>query len=349
MKIFWKYNAKTEIGRLLFTASCIARGINGRFMYYILPEADIKESHRTVIFPRIIALKNLWQKLNKAYDIPVVEKDSQLVKTISSFVRSKSILSAEVISKAKSDWLTVERETLKILEAIFPDIFIVLKRIYIYPTRYGSVGSCDLPDNENTAHIYYRIDCGPWVIAELLLAAYFSKLTKIGRLPKDEVISQNFTKSQWWEFRENMIDFMMKSTELAKLFPDFKPTLMFANDRTNLKLVKKSSLYLEELGMKSSPLILLKGDRVGFVGDDRLILGLNRQEKLFLSELLRRRGEPISYNDISDLLWGDQSTEKFSLSAMNKLVCKLRARLRKNGVWWNPIKSYRGVGYVYVE
>ena len=75
---------------------------------------------------------------------------------------------------------------------------------------------------------------------------------------------------------------------------------------------------------------------------------LTKQEEKVLKELVGNTGNYVTFDKIGEILWEDKIDEKYSLSAMAKVMENLRRKIKGIGVNKEVIFTKRGKGYLFL-
>lgn len=82
---------------------------------------------------------------------------------------------------------------------------------------------------------------------------------------------------------------------------------------------------------------------------NKTIDSFTKSEFKLLEYLSKHSGEVISRDDIADAVWGDNSDEKYSDWAIDKLVSRLRDKIEEDSRHPEFLKTIRGVGYKFTD
>jgi len=208
----------------------------------------------------------------------------------------------------------------------------------IRPTLYGSVAtaySTWLKDNKEFV-IYIRKDADVSHIPE---AIFIDRLAAYGRAKESD---------SSWEEGEAIIDFLLTETELANLFPDYKETLTALRNFQQGKLIKESKEYLRSLGIYLERVFEIKNSKILVRGKPSNIILSPTQEKI-LRFLITKRQKVVSFNEIAEIIWGEDSYDKFSEYAITKTIQRLREKIALMGVFPQIIQTVKKSGYVLLD
>ncbi|MDD3648319.1 MAG: helix-turn-helix domain-containing protein [Candidatus Dojkabacteria bacterium] len=350
MKYNWIYNRKNEIGRILFTASSIARGLYGKQFFYVLPKLTSKYKEAITYFPQTFLCSDraFWEYVaRKNYQVPVYEIDREISELVENALSEFDPIEDSQIEARKSKWERVSGEFGSFLDYVFKDIGLNIRKVNIYPTFSGSRESYWYSGDTklDQVNLYYRIDADLWVVAHGIMAMIVHFLHFKNKYQKNE---NTFSDSGEWMSKERIVDFFIQRTSLSKIFPSYKPIQDLSLTEGSAELAKESARYLAELGFSTrNPLVVgIKG--IYNTEKREYLKDLSMQEAKVLSLLVKNERTAVTYDQISDVLWGKESVEKFSLYYLNKLIHQIRLKLKLNGLNAEMIKTKRGVGYMYL-
>ncbi len=105
--------------------------------------------------------------------------------------------------------------------------------------------------------------------------------------------------------------------------------------KESMELAKKSEKYLEKLGF-SNKIQLPK------------LKNLTRQEEDVLNLLQENNGNIVSFDKMAEVLWRENSDDKFSLEAMAKVIENVRRKIKDTGINKELIFTKRGSGYILI-
>src|SRR5690606_17184082 len=94
----------------------------------------------------------------------------------------------------------------------------------------------------------------------------------------------------------------------------------------NILLIKKNTIYINGIP---------------------LVKEFSSTEQKLLQYFLSQQGEVISRDTLGDVIWGEESEDKFSEWAIDQHISRLRKKLKRMGIGIS-IKTVKGRGYIYV-
>ncbi len=218
------------------------------------------------------------------------------------------------IDQLEDSWNKVSKEFIKKLKIYFPKLDSI--DIIISPQLYGTIGSYQIKEKEIIIKPRYErkiMGLKKLIITALTHYFFFDYNDKKDKADKD-----------WF-------DKQSKAAEIENsFFPQRKHKSMLKVLDTEFagRLAEESSKYLEKLKATSKTQIV-KPDN------------LTKNENIAFNLLLRSKNKLVSFEEISEWLWRENTDEKYSEYAITKLIERLKKKLPKN-----LIHSQRGVGYL---
>lgn len=297
--------------------------------FVVLPHLEMS-NQKSVFFPDLGYSSEFWRYINVngnknlSADFPKKAVD-EVKKKLALYSKNKY---ESQILKIKSDWEKIEKDFFDDVEKFldFDKALDKVEQINVLITPFGTRGSFNPPrvGNKFNLNVTSRIDCPAGNIASGILQNLYIIKTWIG----GEIGDDNFKK------RMAAISFLMTSTIFNKYYPDYDD-LAKTKFTVDKELITKSNKYLEKLGLKNINKIILDELR-----------NLTKQEENVLKELVKNTGEYVSFDKVGEILWGDKVDEKYSLSAMAKVIENLRKKIKEIGVNKEMIFTKRGKGYI---
>ena len=132
------------------------------------------------------------------------------------------------------------------------------------------------------------------------------------------------------------INFIFEHTIFKKYYPTYQ-NILKDNYSENLELLTKSNKYLEKLGFKAKSIQIDPNSKVFSIQESKLI-----------TKLTQNKNTVVTFDEVADCLWGEQSDEKFSLESMAKVIENIRRKIREQGINKEVIFTKRGRGYVFI-
>lgn len=316
-----------EAQYLCFLAKGISMGTYQNGGYLITPKL-IEGNGKTVFFPDLGYSKDFWRTINFN---PNINLSTQFPSSATTEVKKllaeyKKENYKNELEKIKTDWQKMEKPFFDEVKNFlnFDKALSKVERIDILITPFGTKGSFNPPriGNNFNLKVTSRVDFPAGNIAAGILQNLYIIETKNGGEINDEKYFR----------RMSAISFLFEQTKFNKFYPEFKniikPDFSFPKE-----LVELSNKYLKKLGFEVKTEIDI----------DNPIF--TRQEKLILNKLSNSKGEIITFDQMGDILWGNNVDDKFSLEAMAKVIENLRRKIKKLGVMKEVIFTKRGEGY----
>ncbi|MBM3209244.1 helix-turn-helix domain-containing protein [Candidatus Shapirobacteria bacterium] len=238
-------------------------------------------------------------------------------------------------AKLREAWQKVEKSFWEKVFLLFPILAKSTINLEIRPTKFGTCSSFNLPKISKRIEIfvYIREDMEVGNIAEAILSALFKK----------DCFEQKFD----WGQTEAVVDFILKRTALAGVFPAYRPTIGTIKDKQNGKLIAESLAYQKELGTEIGHIFEEEGGEV--LISKQTVATLSPLEKRVLTLLIRKKNSICRFDEIAAAMWQDMADEKFSFWAIAKVIWRLRRKLEGLGVTGTVIKAWRKEGYLLLD
>lgn len=310
----------TEKEKLLYSLESVANGFYPRHGYLVLPKPAKGYERYTVVIPETVKefSGQFWSDAQKY--------GSRMPKVITKrmWKESKSIelspVSPEVVNKFQEEWLKIEKDTLTAIEKYFPKEIKWVKSVEVKLTKIGSGSAHFLLVKKKGQHLSMAIreDMSVEQIVNLFVLALI--------YPLEKELFLSFTH------RQTLRNFILSRNEFKKII-NFKPEI-FDNIKIPISFRRKSEEYIKYLGI---PNII---DPVKIINNYATSFG-SKEYKL-LMELIRKKGEVLSYDEIADLIWGEGKFKSYW--AINKIAQRIQKKLDALGVN-SKLKSQRGTGY----
>lgn len=229
------------------------------------------------------------------------------------------------VDKFQREWESVESDFWTELDHYLPEARKLHTNVQVDVGNIGTISS----SYWTSSHYYLRSDRTVGDLAAMMINYVLYKKRK----------SLGVT----WTKREALMDFIMTTPVMMRLFPHFKP--VFAQlSRIPMKWRRFSDKYARELGLvKIRPdfeivqgKIVIKGNVVG--------KELTKREKQIAKLMIEHLGDLVTYDELADVVWGVGEFKTFW--ALNKLVERIRPKLTKLGIDSTRVQSVRGQGYL---
>lgn len=325
---------ETEAQRLLQIAIYIVNRFWQKKSFLLLPyDTDTKSTGREVYFPDLNYPKSFWDEAKRlaktsGYISIPLETDPKIIKEIIKILPESPPETGQIISK----WKATEQKFWQFCRQTFPEFFKNVKNVEIWATRYDRLSSFTVGQNNIRVWIYFQSPTGD--IAEAILSAIL----------RDEHFKNGYT----WEESEAFVDNLILSTSLNKLFPNWKPTLVGLRTKESARYAADSKVYFEKLGYPSEPVFALFEGQI-IVENKPLVNHMTATEGEILRELITNEGRVLSFEQIGDILWGEEAVNKYSEYAITKAMQRLREKITSLGITSEVIQTKRGQGYLLVN
>lgn len=335
-KTTFKWTSETEVDRILNTAATTARGFFHRAGFLVLPRLIPKHTGMVALPPLPYnTIPNFWDEMKKINEeeisplIPKVSKDFS--ETLSNICGNYCVNNKKKLQTFQNNWQKTEKSFWKFIYDFFPENSSILSSIEIRITHWGTIASwshIETGKRDQSITLYIREDGNAGNIAEVILSA-------LVMLDEEELAIP-------WEGREAISDYLLKKSVLAKLFPEYLPTLIDIHCN-NEELQKESADFLQSIGIRfTKP---FKKDRYGlYLFDQRIDHHLSTSHEKILSLLIAHENETVDYDRLGETLWNDE--DQFSLWAINKQMQRLAKKIYQLGGHSYMIEPVRGRGYV---
>jgi len=349
LKTTVEYSEITEYQRILFVCHYLKNGFYQSKDFYLLPY-QINNS-RVIFLPELKIFKNsdffadLSNKKGNIFTKPFQHKASyyqeQLLAELKEYETNSISRDIDEVIKL---WNKISNKFFSLCDKFIPGLFDNYSGIIIRPTKYGSICSEFASEtNSDEIKLYLREDAD---INHLIEGILMTPLNFAGQ----KKLLEDFS----WEEREAIIDFLINNTSLGKLssndvFSDKiqlklnkQCTLPNLRDKSYLKLSKDSRNYYEKLGFPSKIIIKLSPRTISINNE---IIPFTKSEDKVFRLLFRNSNEIVTIDEIGKALWLEKSIESFSLSAITKLIQRIRDKIEKSGITPSLIETQRNRGF----
>ncbi len=334
MKIIWDWSLESETNRLMQSARNIGNGFYALQNFYPLPWTKSNKYLTCGVYLPLIKYQSIprfWFSASRLDDhnLPM-HTPPTIARELQSFLTPLSLTEPDYHTLA-STFETTTPQVLSFIKHAFPTIPLP-SQITIYPTYFGTTGSFNWMTSAGQVVIYHRIDQGIRSLVECLLTS---------------IIRPHALKhgNGGWSETEFLVDYLLQYSalnQIVPLDPSWSPT--HKNTAVNKTSVRDKSVeFLRTIGAPTSNTqkFSIHDDQVYF--DNKALPSLSRKESLILHSLVRSAPQPISIDTIADLIFTKE--DKFSLSAINKTIERLRKKLATLGISSSYIATASGVGY----
>ena len=326
MNINFSYSYLAEYQRLIYNIYNVEIGFyknEGMLLY-----EDYLDYPNTVVIPRFKCLNQI------GFWIDYEKFKKEIPKNYINFIGDefsilyKDILKQEILNveNIKKDWDNVDKNFVSILETLFQNDLDVIN---VYLTYFGTVASYN--HNNKVLNIYIRKDADISQIAFCILSYFIHK----------------YKGDLTWREQQRAVDFLMLNTKLNELFPKFVSILDSSqNPEIDLSLILNSEQIYKNLGINITSSIEIKGDKILILKEE--LFTLTKQEKLVLHELIKNKNQITTFEQISNIIWGDDFSI-FSLQAIAKTIERIRLKILTAGLNRQVIFTRRKFGYILYD
>lgn len=193
---------------------------------------------------------------------------------------------------------------------------------------FGTIGSYSIDEGINVIKVFPRFDCRVEDIWATIITAVIHSTS-----PSHEHNIEGADSHLKWSEKQNDSDIVIKS-----ILPQYKTFAETLNRSTVGDLAIESSQYLLSHGV-SIPKYLQELEDKELTNNEGILLGL----------LKERKDSLVTFEEVGDALWGENSAEVYSLYAITKLVERLRKKIKASGINSELVHTQRGVGYYLYE
>lgn len=326
MNINFSYSHLAEYQKLVYNLTSIESGFFKEVGMFLTSVPNY--SSNTVVVPEFkeLSTKSFWSSFKKTKkEIPnnypnyTGEEFPVLFKEVSQL----KVLNVTTFEK---EWETIANNFNNILNIVFDND---LNQINVYVTYFGTTSSYNL--SNNILNIYLRKDADISQIAFCILSYFIHKYK--GNLS--------------WREQQRAVDFLMLNTKIKDLFPNFVSILDSAeNPELSIKTLLKSELIYKDLGINIKNSIEINESKVFILKEE--VTDFSKQERLVLLELVKNKNTVTTFEQISNILWGDDFSS-FSLQAIAKTVERLRCKIVNAGLNRQVIFTKRKEGYLLYD
>jgi hypothetical protein len=336
MQTIWQYSPVTELQRVVFTASSIAKGIYPTVDFYILPYLPQRFKRKTVVFPdwEYSKIPGFWEEVKK-HDYKIKLKPPRNTNHYLLPKIKNNLIEKTKVNKLQQEYNKIKDRNFAKLEQFFDFNKINLDKIIIRPTQYGTTGSYSL-SKKSTFYLTHRIDQP----AEQIFKPLILNLVHVLYYPNKNDEKEMIEKQQWHK-KQTIADFLVKKTNLSELIKSNRPHTKSSSS----KLALQTKKYLQKLGFPQKKALALNNGDIYYQNTK---LNLPRQQDKLLKLLIKKRPQICSFSEIGNIIWQNNEAD-FSLYAITKNVQRLRENLKKYNIHKNIIQTKRGQGYCLIE
>jgi hypothetical protein len=229
------------------------------------------------------------------------------------------------------DWKEYDEDTLKKIIKVLISLFNLEGfNLYIHPTSSGTIGSYTYFRNSEI-HVYSRLDAS----IEDLIECIFGGIVKELHPGED------------WETYQGLQEFIVYKTVIKDIL-GLEKNFISTVKEPDMALMNESNFNYLSLGFPVCRCMELANGAVSLIGYGEVDF-LSKKEMEVLISLIENEGSIVSFDCIADILWRDESVERYSLQAISKVIERIRKKLDMYGCKKQVIYTRRNEGYVYVE
>lgn len=293
--------------------------------YWYIPDYDLMSD------PKFVT------ELQKYHEQEFFVFENEYLKNIVTQVFDEYV-SEEEIKEDKPKIIKIEKEIMRFVNNIFEDISFVSK-IIIIPSKIGTVGTFSYSLDENRKIILYcTYRIGDIEHLPITIFAGFIQQTA-------KFASGNF--KQFLD-RQVIMSFFQNFTKLGKILdkPSTRETLVIMSD-DKAHYIEDSAKYLAKMGFPVKACFSYDKGNIYF--NSKALLSMQPKEIEVLKLLIDKKSSVVSFDEIAKAYWKNDWIEKFSLTAIAKIIEKIRKSLLKNGIKFEVIGTVRKRGYILYD
>lgn len=215
---------------------------------------------------------------------------------------------------------------------------IEIANINIFATNYGTGASYFFIDKEMNIKLFLRKDRPLEIIFEQVINSIVHT-----DLQKSYIKGKAIRRV--WQNKNIILDYLYRFTPLSSAFLDEKSLIKVLETKIPHALRQESISYLNKLGFQSKPSIVIKDNQLFNTSKQEVIKHLTFEEEKVLKFLLINKNNIVTFSEIGDVIWGKESTQKYSLYAISRLIFEIRRKLKANSINKEIIQTQRKKGY----
>lgn len=162
---------------------------------------------------------------------------------------------------------------------------------------------------------------------------------------KLEIVWDKFTKEEQSIMRKIVQDTFQEKDAMSHEFHYLKSIRAIIEDKGKVRLGIPLLSTLIEQESKLNKFILRENNL--FIGNVDITLKLTKKERIFVSLLLSTKKRVISRDTVAKAIWGKNWEEKFSDWAIDRLVHRVRKKLKSLGIDEKLLKTIKKKGFVF--
>lgn len=330
--VTWNYSKRTEAERVIHIASMMVNYFYEKRGFFVLPY-NMPDNGKVIYFPNLAynQVPHFWEKIKKEGRESI--HDEQFVKQVMELLPEPD-LDAEKIRK---EWQKTEKKFWSLMEILAPKWFMGITEIEVRVTKYGSSGtsySTWAQNKPNKISIYVRAD--------------ETKKNIIGALLLERLLTTDHGVEYTWEELMAIKDYMLTETALHEIVPNRTPMLASIRQKQQGGLAEASRQYYQLLGIPMGEIFSTQGSKV-LVHQKETEVVLRNEEMKALKYFIENKNKIVSYDELADAIWGEESYDRFSLQSMAKLMQRVREKVEAMGVFPQIIQTVKKSGYMLVD
>lgn len=350
MKINIQYSLEVDLESLYFAILLVRIGFfkERNFLLSSKLSGKIEVDHVSVLIPPEVIAKGKefirdigGKNPEKLYTECLEYKNHfNFDKDIQNSMKSKESEMQEYANEYNKNFGEKLEIALKALYDFFPlDDYI--KNINIYFKTTGTVCSYRMIQNKE-CRIEPRIDASISDIVFCILCSFIHEFySTLMELDKGMIS---------WEEKQRMAEFVITRSKISKITGPYNSINQYLDSKVylnNSNLVEESNQIYEKIGYPSVSKIECLNNQI--IANGSKVENLTDQEENLLRELVKNSGTLLTYDQIAEKIWEDDSYAKFSIQAIQKTIERIRKKLDYYGVSSSMLVNRAGKGYMYIE
>lgn len=335
----WLFAPEIDVLRILHTTNQMVTGFYRLQGFLVVPHTYKGEKKDLVILPDLdfTSIPRFWQqaKLIDKTTVPIHAPEALKKATLELYLKSK--LPDPDYKDIESLWAEAEHEVLDAIYTIIPGLRNSIRRIYIYPTKYGTRASFDkIRDFPCEVHMHLREDADLFDLTSALIMA----------ITRNKIYTK--FKGMWSE-SQLLVDWLVEESLVSEVLYKYQSKRVSKSSMDIVRSYHNNDAYLasqelfKKLGLPHEKSAFDVTD-AGVYVDGKPLQGISPNEHKILGLLVDRRGNVVTTDELADILF--ENDDDFSLYTISKNIERLRNRLEFNGLTGGYIKTVRGEGYL---
>ncbi len=333
--VHFEYNKIYDFRKLVYTLHNVKTGFfqkNGFLVTEIFSKVPA-----SVVIPNypLIRKKEFWKEFSRLKNLQLdyIKLHPIKLSKLYELVEKEKPIDPRFYEEL---WKTKEKDFTKILKN-----FLLVKNnlnVSVYLTHHGSISS--YINNKNKLTILLRHDANISQIAFCILSYLFTQ--NIGN------VEDKYIKTHNWTDKQNIVEYLMKHSSINSLFPKYQSVLEYIKiGKIPSKLIENSNKLYQELGF---PLTIdLNYKENTFYLNGKIIDTLTKNEIEVLKVLIDNKNKIVTYDQLAEAIWKEDSYNFYSLEAISKTVERVNNKIKACNIFEGPIKLKRGLGYEIIN